>query len=133
MDRAILKLTGYAGRSVECQYGGPSKKVRLAGQMEFREVNLDFRLPESTVVTLLLLIIMENEDLDERTSAIDPDAESTSDSGSWKYTEGGLVLRPRGDGQSYIRVGSFHHLYGDGFDKPLFTGNPDEECQVLLY
>lgn len=129
----IIQLTGNAKSSVPIRYISGGTEVKLARQTDFRGVDPDFMLPESTVVTLLLLVLMENEDLDDRVRAIDPDAESTSDSGSWKFSEGVLVLLPREDGESYIRVGSFHHLCRHGFNKPLFTGNADEERQVLLY
>ena len=50
-----------------------------------------------------------------------------------KHCESGLILLPRNGGEGYNRVGVFHHMYTDDFRDVLFTGNPHEEREVLLY
>jgi hypothetical protein len=52
---------------------------------------------------------------------------------SAKYFESGLVLLPWNSGEGYIRVGIFHLLYGEDYGDVLFTGNLQDEREVLLY
>jgi hypothetical protein len=103
LTQSILRLTGYLRR----------ENVRVTS----RELWLDYKLEEE-IVTLMLVSLYELEE-------VGPEP--------FKYFESGLVLLPRRGGEGYIRVGNFHHFYPRNFRDVLFTGNPHEESEVLLY
>lgn len=116
VNQAVLKLTGYIRNDV--QMSSPNS-IRRDGQMHFREVTLDFGLPASELVTLLLLTLRELDPVDLPNP--------------YRYFESGLVLLPRESGEGYIRVGVFHQYYPEGYDDVLYTGNKRDEREVLLY